>query len=132
MLDVSNPGAHEPGQARTDLEAGLEQVAAEPGSPAAWVTVASGDGEAHVDRLTAEGGATRDFTGTVEQKVVLGEAQHAGQLGEAGPIACPARNDCWLATSKGWLFHLTEVPEAAHEPGRTEDTPKTPTPPSAT
>jgi len=123
-LDESNPGAHEPGQARNDLEAGLEQVAAEPGSPAAWVTVTSGDGEAHVDRVTAEGAGTKDFTGTIEQKDVLGEAQHAGQLGESGPIACPAQNDCWLATSKGWLFHLTEVPEAAHEPGRTEGYPE--------
>jgi hypothetical protein len=30
-----------------------------------------------------------------------------GFRGHAGPIACPARQECWLATSEGWLFHLT-------------------------
>lgn len=73
-----------------------------------------------MDRLTVNstGAGESDDTGTIEQKAVLGEAQHVGQLGSAGPIACPAQNDCWLATSEGWLFHLTEVPAEANEPGR--------------
>jgi hypothetical protein len=106
-LDVNHAGA-----AKADLEAGLQQVAAEPGQPAAWVTADPKDEqEAHVDRLSVNGTASpADDTGTVTQKDVLGEAQHVGQLGGAGPIACPAPNDCWLATSRGWLFHLTEVP----------------------
>jgi hypothetical protein len=112
-LDVNHPGTYgseaEKRAAKADLEAGLQQVAAEPGEPAAWATVVSKDEEAHVDRLTVNGAASAsDHTGTIAQKVVLGEAQHAGQRGSAGPIACPTRNDCWLATSKGWLFHLTE------------------------
>jgi hypothetical protein len=82
-------------------------VAAEPGTPAAWLAVSSSDDEAHVDRVTA--------TGTISAREKLGAAQGVGQLGTSGPIACPAANDCWLATSKGWLFHLTEDPE---HPGR--------------
>jgi hypothetical protein len=85
----------------------FQGVAAEPGSAATWLTLNSKDGEAHVDRLTAAGALTREK---------LGEAQGVGKLGAAGPIACPAANDCWLATSKGWLFHLTEDPA---EPERT-------------
>ena len=124
VLDESHPGSYsterELREAKADLETGLKEVAAEPGSPAAWATVGSGDGEAHVDRLTVKntGGIASDYTGTIEQKDVLGEAQRVGQLGGAGPIACPAQNDCWLATSEGWLFHLTEVPAEADEPGR--------------
>jgi hypothetical protein len=110
-LDVNHPGG-----AKADLEAGLQQIAAEPGQPAAWATVGSGDGEAHVDRLSVT--SLGNDTGTVT-KNVLGEAQHVGQLGGAGAIACPAPNDCWLATSKGWLFHLTEVPADNNEPSVT-------------
>ncbi len=124
VLDVNHPGTYntqtEKREATEDLATGLKEVAAEPGSPAAWATVGSGDGEAHVDRLSVESAGTgaANHTGTIGQKDVLGEAQHVGQLGESGPIACPAQNDCWLATSKGWLFHLTEVPGEAKEPGR--------------
>ena len=124
MLDVNHPGTYSSERelrgAKADLETGLKEVAAEPGSAAAWATVGSGDGEAHVDRLTvtSSGATASDHAGTIEQKDVLGEAQHVGQLGSAGPIACPAQNDCWLATSEGWLFHLTEVLAEADEPGR--------------
>jgi hypothetical protein len=75
-------------------------VAAEPGAPAAWVTIESHDHQAHVDRLTAEG--------KISEEEVLGDAQGFGERGSAGPIACPAPHECWLATSEGWLFHLTD------------------------
>ncbi len=105
VVGGSEPGGEDPfkqeeeGGALGEL---FQGVAAEPGSPAAWLTLRSDDGEAHVDRLTAAGAVTREK---------LGEAQEVGKLGSAGPIACPAANDCWLATSRGWLFHLTEDPE---------------------
>ena len=124
VLDVGHPGTYnterEKHEATADLESGLGEVAAEPGSPATWATVRSGDGEAHVDRLSVKkaGASESNDTGTIDQRDVLGEAQHVGQLGSAGPIACPAPNDCWMATSEGWLFHLTEVPAEANEPGR--------------
>ncbi len=28
--------------------------------------------------------------------------------GAAGPIDCPADNDCWMADSDGWLYHYTD------------------------
>jgi hypothetical protein len=74
-------------------------VAAEPDAPAAWVTLASHDRAAHVDRLTS--------AGTLTEADTLGPAQGVGYRGEAGPIACPAPQECWLATNQGWLFHLT-------------------------
>jgi len=93
------------------LSGRLGGVAAEPGRPAAWVALGSSDEEAHLDRLEAEPGAGKGKEGkgrvSVEE-APLGEAQKLGPRGSAGPIACPAANDCWLATSRGWLFHLTE------------------------
>lgn len=90
-------------------------VAGEPGTSAAWLAISSRDGEAHIERLTAAGAIT------ATEK--LGEAQGVGRLGTAGPIACPAANDCWLATSQGWLFHLTEDPaDPEVTPGYTTDT----------
>lgn len=99
ILGGEEPGGDEP---FTDEEA-PQGIAVEPGSPSAstaWVTIHSSEGQALVDRLTDEG--------KIAQRDVLGTAQGVGARGNAGPIACPAANDCWLATDKGWLFHLTE------------------------
>src|SRR4029077_9412784 len=35
-------------------------------------------------------------------------AEGVGAKGPADKIACPARNDCWLATKYGWLYHLSD------------------------
>jgi hypothetical protein len=97
-----------------------DAIAPEPGSESAWLSL-SGDFSAQgaeVDRLNADG--------TAEEPVLLPEASEAnegvgyvGYKGEAGPIACPAPEDCWMATNggtnratesqtvPGWLFHLT-------------------------
>lgn len=87
-------------------------VAAEPGAGAAWVTLHVEDGEAHVARLGTDG--------KLSERDVLGEAQGVGRRGNAGPIACPAAGDCWLATSRGWLFHYTAEDEG--EPQLPQDT----------
>jgi hypothetical protein len=98
----------------------LNSVAAEPGAAGqpgtgAWVTIGSEDEEAHVDRIQAEGeGRGSEGEGSISRQetlgVRLGEGPGPGKLGSAGPIACPAVNDCWMATNQGWLFHLTEDP----------------------
>jgi hypothetical protein len=93
------------------LSGKVQGVAAEPGIPAAWLALGSNDEEAHIDRLEADPGEGRgrDGKGRIAvEEVPLGEAQKLGPRGSAGPIACPAVNDCWLATSRGWLFHLTD------------------------
>jgi len=93
-------------------------IAVEPGASntsGAWVTTQSDDNQSHLDLLSANG--------TVSQREVLGDAQGVGGRGNAGPITCPAPNDCWLATDKGWLFHLTEdEQEPQRADGYQEDT----------
>jgi hypothetical protein len=81
-------------------------VAADPGETAAWVAVRESGAEgAGVDFLSsADGGATW----SVAEHDELGPEQGVGPRGEAGPIACPAAHECWLATTEGWLFHLTD------------------------
>jgi hypothetical protein len=106
------PGGEEPFQANEQPE----NIAAEPGSSAAWVTLypeEEGKGgtahtdEARVEELSAEG--------KVIERDTLGAAQEVGARGSAGAIACPAPHECWLATQSGWLFHLV-TPEREADP----------------
>ena len=50
-----------------------------------------------------------------------------GPKGAASKIACPAPDDCWMATSQGWLFHLA----AAQTNGACPKTPTRPSPGSS-
>jgi hypothetical protein len=83
----------------------VADAAAEPGSDAAWVAYVPpadrvGDTPpARLVRIHADG--------TVEQPLTLpGPGDGIARKGRAGPVACPAPGDCWMATSQGWLFHL--------------------------
>jgi hypothetical protein len=37
-----------------------------------------------------------------------------GSNGAAAKIVCPAQNDCWMATTQGWLYHLSTAEEREH------------------
>jgi hypothetical protein len=78
-------------------------VAAEPGGDAAWVAFNPSDNatDARVARIAADGSVTE-----LDHVPAVGDP--AGPKGTAGPIACPAPGECWMATSKGWLYHLTD------------------------
>jgi hypothetical protein len=82
----------------------VTDVAAEPGTGAAWVAYRSPDGpsdRAEVARIEADGSVTRS-------EIVPAPGDPIGPKGTADKIACPAADDCWLTTSLGWLFHLTD------------------------
>ncbi len=83
-------------------------VAAIPGSSAAMATVVpfaerhSANSKATVAMIEAGGAVTTTRL----------PAAGAGR-GSAARIACPAPNDCWMATWGGWLFHYSDgAPEA--------------------
>ncbi|HET6997571.1 MAG TPA: hypothetical protein VFI03_03195 [Solirubrobacterales bacterium] len=85
----------------------VEGVAAEPGSDRVWV------GLCHVDDFCSPtyGGRARLISirgdGSVGPEVALpASSEELNNKGFAGPIACPAAGQCWMATSMGWLFHL--------------------------
>jgi hypothetical protein len=104
--------------ASAEVEGKLERgtsgaLAPEPGSESAWLSLrpSGGGDDAEVALLNADGTVT-------EAKSLPESGEAVGARGEAGPIACPAPHDCWLATAggtdavtgeqlvAGWLFHL--------------------------
>jgi hypothetical protein len=89
-------------------------IAPEPGGEGAWLSLMRGGG------VGVEVALLRPDGTLAERKVLPEEGEQVGFRGEAGPIACPAAHDCWLATSSaknpvteqvtvpGWLFHFTD------------------------
>jgi hypothetical protein len=82
---------------------GVDGLAADPGAGYAWAGFRrpgefESAGPARLVRIHADG--------AVEGETVLPDAAEGiGDKGTAGPIACPAVGQCWMATSRGWLFH---------------------------
>ncbi|HEX6667369.1 MAG TPA: hypothetical protein VF081_12325 [Solirubrobacterales bacterium] len=82
-------------------------VAAEPGAGRIWVSFRHAGGEGNgilPARLTAIGA-----DGTVEAATLLPAEPGGTHRGSAGPIACSAVDQCWMATGRGWLFHLGDA-----------------------
>jgi hypothetical protein len=81
----------------------LSDVAVIPGTTSAWTTVQpyserrSVNAKAKLALIAADGS-----TQTVRLPL------SGGGRGSAARIACPATNDCWLATYAGWLFHWSD------------------------
>ncbi len=91
-----------------------QSLAAEPDTSAAWIAVQSisnPDQDAHVDRVAVAG----DGTASITDQDTLGTPQGVGSKGSAAAISCPAAEDCWLATTQGWLFHLTDGTQLAQD-----------------
>jgi hypothetical protein len=88
-------------------------TAVEPGSGAVWVSYRpEGFLSAPPARLTRI-----EADGTVAAPTVLpAEGEGVGHKGAAGPIACPAVEQCWMATREGWLFHLGANPPQDNDP----------------
>jgi hypothetical protein len=84
------------------------------GSESAWLTLDSrlNSGEeplafAHLARLADDGTIAERQTLPSEQETLEG----IGPKGAADKIACPAPEDCWMATTQGYLFHLAPPDE---------------------
>jgi hypothetical protein len=88
-------------------EPGSGSIAPVPGTASAWLSLDGAADTAQVALLEANG-----TVATVDELPETGE--DVGFRGTAGPIDCPALNDCWMATNPsgsatgGWLFHLTD------------------------
>jgi hypothetical protein len=116
VLGPAETGEDEPSESLKVDPSNLESedvgaLAAEPGSASAWlaldtVTDLKSPNATVVARLlnvTAEG--------ALSEEQVPSEAQRAEGIGAKGAgyrIVCPAHDDCWMATTQGWLFHLSE------------------------
>jgi hypothetical protein len=113
VLGPSEPAHAAPGERADPFgEDVVDSIAAEPGGAGAWIALDTRSDAASpsptvpalVARIAADGTVSDEL-----QLPIAGEAGGAtGPKGAAEHLACPAPHDCWLATSQGWLFHLSE------------------------
>ncbi len=96
----------------------------EPGGESAWLAISS-ERNAGLGSVAPAMVARISAAGTVSERQTLPssiEAQEGvGPKGAADIVVCPAVEDCWLATTQGWLFHLAlggypEVTDPAFPP----------------
>jgi len=79
---------------------GAGAIAPVPGGESAWLSLRAPSADAVLALLGPHGEVKLEHLPTPEDPV--------GVRGQAGPIACAAPNDCWMATTEGWLFHLSD------------------------
>jgi hypothetical protein len=108
---VLGPATHPSGaEAFPAGEEVVNAIAAAPGSDSAWLAL-----DSHQD-ANAPSPAAPALVARISGAGQLLEEQTlpAGGVdakGAAARLACPAANDCWLATTQGWLFHLAPADE---------------------
>jgi hypothetical protein len=103
------------GEDPADLEEDVvTSIAGEPGTASAWLGL---DTQLDVNEPSARALATvahvqADGAVSEEQLPSASElAEGVPPEGAAAALACPALEDCWLATTQGALFHLSEEGE---------------------
>jgi hypothetical protein len=91
-------------------------IAAEPGTASAWLGVETrqqADEPSPTDLATVAHVYAARGADPEESEEQLPSAQEraegVGAKGSVARIACPAQNDCWMVTTQGWLFHLSEA-----------------------
>jgi hypothetical protein len=80
-------------------------IAADPGTESAWIGLKAPEGSntrAVLVHVSAEGEVLGEQTLPSAQE----QQEGIGPKGAAARLSCPSRDDCWLATTQGWLFHL--------------------------
>ncbi len=90
----------------------VSSIAAEPGSDTAWLALRPREGpldtlRAVLVHISAEGKVLEEQTLPSASE----EREGVGPKGAAARISCPAAGDCWLATTRGWLFHMAPEDE---------------------
>lgn len=87
------------------VEEGLDPVtaaASEPNGAGVWVAGSAATAAGSAATVTRIGSG-----GEVSPTVTLPtEAEQLDGKGGAARIACPTAGQCWMVTTKGWLFHL--------------------------
>jgi hypothetical protein len=91
----------------------VTSIAANPGTESAWLAVDT-KADAHSRSPLARAVVARVAPdGTISERQTLPSAKEEeegiGPKGGADRITCPATDDCWLTTTQGWIFHLSDV-----------------------
>jgi hypothetical protein len=97
----------------------LGGLAAEPGGDGAWL------GFLHASDKSAPGESAStparlvsvQADGTLGAEISLpAEGEGISRKGPVGALACPGPGQCWVATRRGWLFHLGPDPAPDDDP----------------
>jgi hypothetical protein len=101
----------------------VDSIAAEPESSEAWLALNTQLGVSKPSPTELASVAHVAADGSLSEKQLPSEPERAtvGPKGGAEKVVCPAQNDCWMATTQGWLFHLAtsqarEDPQPIAEP----------------
>jgi hypothetical protein len=95
----------------------VQSIAAEPGEAAAWLALDSVSGARFPSPLASAVIARISADGTVSDRQSLpAPSEGFGPKGAAEKIVCPAHGDCWMVTSQGWLFHLSDGSPGTPDP----------------
>jgi hypothetical protein len=89
----------------------VTSIAGEPGSSSAWLALDTQLDAAQPNptalatlvHVQADGSLSEEQLPSASER-----AEGVAPQGAAADVACPAQNDCWLATTRGALFHLSE------------------------
>lgn len=105
------------GEAKT---ASVTSVAAEPGTDTAWLGLKASEPSgaqtrAVLVRVSSQGQVLEEQTLPSDGEL----AEGIGPKGSVAKITCPQVEDCWAATTQGWLFHL--APEGQRQLARDDD-----------
>ncbi|HTQ68968.1 MAG TPA: hypothetical protein VMI13_09795 [Solirubrobacteraceae bacterium] len=95
-------------------QAKVTAVAAEPGDGGVWIGLehAESQEQAVLLHLGAQGEELSAEVLPSPQE----RAEGVGDNGAVSRLACPQAGDCWMATSKGWLYHLAPASERTLAP----------------
>ena len=95
-------------------KAAVTAIAVEPGGERAWIALAPRGSEGAatgVDAVLVHVDAEGEVLGVQTLPSREERARLVGPKGAASRLTCPGVEDCWLATSEGWLFHLATAAE---------------------
>jgi hypothetical protein len=89
----------------------VRSIAVEPLGESAWLALSSPENASRGSVATAMVARIAPDATVSDREELPSPQETAGGIGPKGAadkLACPAVNDCWLATTQGWLFHLSE------------------------
>jgi hypothetical protein len=90
----------------------VNSIAAEPASSSAWLALDSQEDAERPNPTEVATVVRISSDGSLAEEQLPSEAEGSegvGPKGAAYRVVCPAQNDCWMATTQGWLFHLSEA-----------------------
>ncbi|HXB15580.1 MAG TPA: hypothetical protein VNV44_07520 [Solirubrobacteraceae bacterium] len=95
----------------------VTSIAAEPGTHDAWLAIDTRRDAESPGPSTLASIARIGADGTITDRTELPEAgDPVGAKGAGEHLTCPAVHDCWLVTSQGWIFHLSNGEEPGGPP----------------